>query len=100
MRAFPDWAGKAPGRVPWWGRAKVALAPVSAAASGGTPKCKLSRADRIRTCDLFVPNEARYQPALQLAVLESRGNYTWKISFGKYKIVPHGKNVVWKWVNG
>lgn len=24
------------------------------------------RADRIRTCDLFVPNEARYQPALQL----------------------------------
>ena len=26
------------------------------------------RADRIRTCDLFVPNEARYQPALQLVV--------------------------------
>ena len=61
---------------------------------------KKNRADRIRTCDLFVPNEARYQPALQLAVLESRGNYTWKISFGKYKIVPYGKNVVCKWVNG
>ena len=31
-----------------------------------------SRADRIRTCDLFVPNEARYQPALQLDVAEPR----------------------------
>ena len=29
---------------------------------------KSGRADRIRTCDLFVPNEARYQPALQLVV--------------------------------
>ena len=28
-----------------------------------------SRADRIRTCDLFVPNEARDQPALQLDVM-------------------------------
>ena len=29
---------------------------------------EIGRADRIRTCDLFVPNEARYQPALQLVV--------------------------------
>ena len=29
----------------------------------------MSRADRIRTCDLFVPNEARYQTALQLDVM-------------------------------
>ena len=79
VRAFPDWAGKAPGRVPWWGRAKVALAPVSAAARGGTPKCKLSRADRIRTCDLFVPNEARYQTALQLDVIVMTGQFYSKI---------------------
>ena len=39
---------------------------------GGTPKYKLSRADRIRTCDLFVPNEARYQPALQLDACRTR----------------------------
>ena len=68
--------------------------------TAGEYRKKKNRADRIRTCDLFVPNEARYQPALQLAVLVSRGNYTWKISFGKYKIVPYGKNVVCKWVNG
>ena len=55
---------------------------------------KKNRADRIRTCDLFVPNEARYQPALQLAVLESRGNYTWKIGFGKYKIICYAKNSI------
>ena len=33
------------------------------------PEIQKSRADRIRTCDLFVPNEARYQPALQLDVV-------------------------------
>lgn len=33
---------------------------------------KSGRADRIRTCDLFVPNEARYQPALQLVVVVRR----------------------------
>lgn len=44
---------------------------------GGTPKYKLSRADRIRTCDLFVPNEARYQTALQLDVMVmTRGFYS------------------------
>ena len=36
----------------------------------------LSRADRIRTCDLFVPNEARYQPALQLDVVATQAFYT------------------------
>ena len=35
----------------------------------GEYRKKKNRADRIRTCDLFVPNEARYQPALQLDVL-------------------------------
>ena len=35
----------------------------------GKYRKKKNRADRIRTCDLFVPNEARYQPALQLDVL-------------------------------
>ena len=34
----------------------------------GECRKKKNRADRIRTCDLFVPNEARYQPALQLAI--------------------------------
>lgn len=29
---------------------------------------RTGRADRIRTCGLFVPNEARYQTALQLVV--------------------------------
>lgn len=33
---------------------------------------KSGRADRIRTCDLFVPNEARYQPALQLVDVVGR----------------------------
>ena len=51
------------------GCANGALTPASATAQGGSPKCKLSRADRIRTCDLFVPNEARYQTALQLDVI-------------------------------
>ena len=36
--------------------------------AAGECRKKKNRADRIRTCDLFVPNEARYQPALQLAV--------------------------------
>ena len=60
----------------------------AAVLSTATGECrkKKNRADRIRTCDLFVPNEARYQPALQLAAL-SRGNYTWKIGFGKYKFI-------------
>ena len=63
-------------------------------AAAGEYRKKKNRADRIRTCDLFVPNEARYQPALQLAVLESRGNYTWKIGFGKYKIICYAKNSI------
>ena len=54
-------------------------------AAAGVYRKKKNRADRIRTCDLFVPNEARYQPALQLAAY-SRRHYTWKIGFGKYKI--------------
>ena len=53
--------------------------------AAGECRKKKNRADRIRTCDLFVPNEARYQPALQLAAY-SRRHYTWKIGFGKYKI--------------
>ena len=36
--------------------------------AAGECRKKKNRADRIRTCDLFVPNEARYQPALQLAI--------------------------------
>ena len=35
-----------------------------------------SRADRIRTCGLFVPNEARYQTALQLAACKPRALYS------------------------
>ena len=54
-------------------------------------RIKKNRADRIRTCDLFVPNEARYQPALQLAAY-SRGYYTRNFIFGKYKIVDVTKN--------
>ena len=73
------------------GNANGALTPASATVQGGSPKCKLSRADRIRTCDLFVPNEARYQPALQLAAY-SRGHYTRNFIFGKYKIVDVKKN--------
>ena len=61
--------------------------------STATGECrkKKNRADRIRTCDLFVPNEARYQPALQLAAY-SRGHYTRNFIFGKYKIVDVKKN--------
>ena len=61
--------------------------------STATGECrkKKNRADRIRTCDLFVPNEARYQPALQLAAY-SRGHYTRNFIFGKYKIVTVTKN--------
>ena len=29
------------------------------------PMCKCGRGDRIRTCDLLVPNQARYQTALR-----------------------------------
>ena len=54
--------------------------------AAGECRKKKNRADRIRTCDLFVPNEARYQPALQLAV-KSRGNYTCNFTFGKHKFV-------------
>ena len=57
----------------------------------GEYRKKKNRADRIRTCDLFVPNEARYQPALQLAAY-SRGHYTRNFIFGKYKIVHVTKN--------
>ena len=35
-----------------------------------------SRADRIRTCGLFVPNEARYQTALQLDALNRAAFYS------------------------
>lgn len=44
----------------------------------------LHRADRIRTCDLFVPNEARYQPALQLVV--SRAHFTHFAPLGKQNL--------------
>ena len=82
----------------WWGIQTPGRRPISAAYAAFCG-CRLkpekkNRADRIRTCDLFVPNEARYQPALQLAVLESRGNYTWKIDFGKYKIICYAKNSI------
>ena len=59
--------------------------------TAGEYRKKKNRADRIRTCDLFVPNEARYQPALQLAAY-SRGYYTRNFIFGKYKIVDVTKN--------
>ena len=61
------------------GNANGALTPASATVQGGSPKCKLSRADRIRTCDLFVPNEARYQTALQLDVIVMTGQFYSKI---------------------
>ena len=85
-------------RSVWWGIQTPGRRPISAAYAArlrlpAGPE-KKNRADRIRTCDLFVPNEARYQPALQLAVLESRSNYTWKIDFGKYKIISYAKNSI------
>ena len=43
--------------------------------TAGEYRKKKNRADRIRTCDLFVPNEARYQTALQLDVVVTRRFY-------------------------
>ena len=42
-------------------------------------RCVQNRADRIRTCDLFVPNEARYQTALQLVALNRATFYTFSL---------------------
>lgn len=46
-----------------------------------------NRADRIRTCDLFVPNEARYQPALQLDWLKAAGIIRESAVKGKCKMM-------------
>ncbi len=55
--------------LPFRARAETNLRCAAAeSAAAGEYRKKKNRADRIRTCDLFVPNEARYQPALQLAV--------------------------------
>ena len=65
--------------------------------SGGEMGFKMNRADRIRTCDLFVPNEARYQPALQLDVL-GQGNSTSFFTFGKHNLaffVSHCTHILW-----
>lgn len=51
-----------------WGGVPPFLWPLAAAF-----RLANSRADRIRTCDLFVPNEARYQPALQLDACRTQG---------------------------
>lgn len=48
---------------------------------------KGNRADRIRTCDLFVPNEARYQPALQLDNIVGRADFTRFAPFGKQNLI-------------
>ena len=47
----------------------------------------VSRADRIRTCDLFVPNEARYQPALQLDVMDDAADFTQIVPYCKPKML-------------
>ena len=65
--------------------------------SGGEMGFKMNRADRIRTCDLFVPNEARYQPALQLDVL-GQANSTSFFTFGKHNLaffVSHCTHILW-----
>ena len=38
--------------------------PGTAVGGGRFPPCENGRGDRIRTCDLFTPSEARYQAAL------------------------------------
>ncbi len=62
----------------WWGGASASrlftgLAGACSLRGSGTPQI---RADRIRTCGLFVPNEARYQTALQLDALNRAAFYS------------------------
>ena len=42
--------------------------------------CKLSREDRIRTCDPLVPNQVRYRPALLPALsTEALAKVDWQL---------------------